>query len=322
MNDVYCFRKFSAFMHTKNFGFYRSLQAVAPLTVTFVVGALGCSQVNDTAALRQAAPERALSVVETKLTTACRLDTVGLPCDPDGAGEATECEGLCWVGDDAEVGCLPLADAGLVQTDLNGRICGDQQGRDCSRSCENGACVEKNARLGTACRPGANTTTCDGVCTLVGGQPVCDEIAVCSEVGIADDGCTLKACNFENFELGCHDIQLTNAVCEASQAELDSGLTADAASLDASLSDAAIDSGLSAPTSVADAAASTTSSGRTTAQVGTSSAVDAAVPDAGVRPRTPTRVVGGACNVASGRNPGVSSIVLVLLGLLVARRKR
>lgn len=311
---------------------------ISRLFLLATIGALGCSVQNEASSrdLRSNGEAHALPrKVESALTSACRLQTVGLPCDPDGQGSATECEGLCWVDDSAQVSCVPVAAANLIETDLNGRICGDEQGRDCSRSCENGECVAKNARLGTACRPGPNTTTCDGVCTLLGGEPVCDEVDVCDDVEISDDGCSLTACNFESFEQGCTTTELTNPVCEASKAEPDaaSPSPSDASASDAgdagsvvvtdggSSSDAGRNTSGSAQTSsVADAAANASSN---TSQVMSTGAPDGGTRvDAGTSKREPARVVGGACNFAGHVDSNVAAVGLLALASLVLRRKR
>lgn len=301
-----------------------------PLVLSANVGSIGCASPVSLARSKQdEGPASQLGNVGEKLTSVCRLETVGLPCDPDGDGSATECEGLCWVDDAAEVSCLALAAVNLVETDLNGRICGDELGRDCSRSCENGECVEKNARLGTACRPGPNSTSCDGVCTLADGEPVCDEVSVCDEVAISEDGCVLTACNFESFEQGCTTVELSNPVCEASQVEPDvdasaelpdAGTDSDAGSQPTERSDASVTSA-DEPTSVVRDAGVTTS---TTTGVGSTSSGDAgSVVDGGTPSRTPVRVVGGACSVVSPTQSELGGVgLLALLGSLVARRRR
>ncbi len=150
------------------------------------------------------------------ITGACSLQTVGLPCDPDGGGGATECEGVCWIGVDRQPACVAVATLGLTNVDLNGRICGDSAGQDCGRSCENGQCVAKNARLGSACRPNGQSTTCDGLCTLIGGQPQCDPVTACADVNA--DGCALHACGFDDNTTGCQDYPLSDGTtCDDGQ---------------------------------------------------------------------------------------------------------
>jgi hypothetical protein len=145
-------------------------------------------------------------VVQSPIISACSQQTLGLPCDPDQNGPATECEGVCWVDTDLHAICATLANMGMAVTDLNGRICGDSLGRDCSQSCENGLCVAKNARLGTACRPTASLSSCDGLCTLISGNPTCDPVTACDSVGV--QGCTLRACGFSDNTTGCLDYTL------------------------------------------------------------------------------------------------------------------
>lgn len=286
------------------------------------------------------APQQpATSKVESAITSNCRLSTVGLPCDPDGNGAASECEGVCWIDDGAFVSCLPVAQVNMIVTDLNGRICGDVEGRDCSQSCENGECVDKNARLGTACRPNNNSSTCEGVCTLSGGEPFCDEVTVCGNVGISDDGCTLTACDFESFEAVCKDYPLENSVCEASQIPvIEAGVSSEPT--DAAVPD---DAGDAAPnttdvTSVAvDAAADRTSAPGESTSAATSAPADTSgsrldggpAVDAGdggrpvvVAPSPATKVVGGACSTAPGRSGSRGlAFVLAALGFMALRRR-
>ncbi len=297
-----------------------------------VASAIGCSNAASSAESNELQSAARLATVESSLTSACRVETIGLPCDPDGAGNATECEGLCWADDDAAVSCVPVAAANLVETDLNGRICGDEQGRDCSRSCENGEVRRKECSPWYSVPTQAQHDDVRRGVHVGGGEPVCDEVSVCDEVGISDDGCTLTACNFDAFEEGCVTLELTNPVCEASQDESDVGT---GASVDAG-SATDIDAGGST-SAVVDAGVITTDDNSTSRGTGaaatssastptTTSAVDAgAIRDGGTPVRTPVRVVGGACNVTpSSGLTDVRGTCLGLLGLalLLARRGR
>ena len=311
-----------------------------------VVGTIGCStgpklEAGGSLPAEQGPQPATLSKVESAIVSNCRLSTVGLPCDPDGAGDASECEGVCWIDDAALVACLPVSQVNMIVTDLNGRICGDVEGRNCGRSCENGACVDKNARLGTACRPNNNSSTCEGVCTLVAGEPTCDEVTVCSNVGISDDGCVLTACNFDTYEEAtCKDYALENSVCEASQVPvIEAGVSnepADAAVADAG--DAAANSADAASSQV-DAAADETTAGleTTAAQAGDAAAssndagsASADPGDGGSLPHysnPAAKVVGGACTLARpGTNVGLEAssfaVALAAVGLVFARRRR
>ncbi|HET9955090.1 MAG TPA: hypothetical protein VFQ61_11330 [Polyangiaceae bacterium] len=187
------------------------LRLVGPLSITAsswapfaAIGTVGCSGVEsqpDTS--RSRAPRTKAQAI----TTNCSMDLVGLPCDPDGGGDATECEGLCWIGADRSAQCLPIASAGLSAEDMNGRICGDASGSSCEKSCENGQCVAKNARLGAACRPLGLGNACEGLCTLRSGSPYCELVTACREVGV--HGCFLRACELtDNSKTGCVDYPL------------------------------------------------------------------------------------------------------------------
>lgn len=308
------------------------------------VGAAACSTGTKTATSGEPAEPaphaRTTSKVESAIVSTCRLSTVGLPCDPDGNGAATECEGVCWIDDGAFVSCLPVAQLNMVVTDLNGRICGDVEGRDCSQSCENGQCVDKNARLGTACRPRNNSSTCEGVCTLSGGEPFCDEVTVCNDVGLSDDGCTLRACNFDNFEAACQDYALENSVCEASQIPvIEAGVSSEPA--DAAVSgidagnaagDAAVNPSDAAPPSADAAAENTSAPSDATSAPGPASDAAASHVDGGpvldaggggpvVFPSPAAKVVGGACSAAPGAS-STSGFALILAALGVAALRR
>lgn len=322
------------------------------MTTVALMSAAGCStapKAGETNATRAEVAEVAqpkAEVIESAISSNCRLSTVGLPCDPDGNGAATECEGVCWIDDAALVSCLPVADVNMITTDLNGRICGDVEGRNCGRSCENGECVDKNARLGTACRPNNNSSTCDGVCTLIGGNPACDEVTVCGSVAISDDGCTLRACNFETFEDGCKMFELDNAVCDASQLppvieagassgpqdaaapRSDAGDAGDAAAVtpgtpDAAAQDAAATGETQTSSDAARDAATPTDATSAPSSLGAvDGGGDASVP-VGVYGNRPTKVIGGACTTTptGSSTSGFGAVLAAVLGLVAARRR-
>ncbi len=282
--------------------------------------------------------------VESAITSTCRLSTVGLPCDPDGDGAATECEGLCWADDSALVSCRPVAELNLTTIDLNGRICGDADGRNCGQSCENGQCVDKNARLGTACRPTNGSSTCEGVCTLADGEPTCDEFTVCGDVGISDNGCVLTACNFDSFEVGCRVFELENPVCEASNppvvtdagpatdSDVTTGDTATSVVPDAAVSSTNDVSTASdgEPDAAVSSETSSTSSSASSRDVpedgGRTDAVDAGRIDGdGGRPVVVNRavkVVGGACSMTRGSGAGSLSWLAIAALAVFGRRRR
>lgn len=325
---------------------------VRGLCLVVIAGAAACSTSPDAGetSVANARPvegaKAPVEVLESAITSGCRLSTVGLPCDPDGNGAASECEGVCWIDDAALVTCLPVADVNMITTDLNGRICGDVEGRNCGRSCENGECVDKNARLGTACRPTNNSSSCDGVCTLVGGAPACDQVTVCGDVAIADDGCSLRACNFDTYDGNmCKMFELDNAVCDASQLPpvIEAGVSSEAHDAAVALTDAgdaAAISGDNAPDAAGTDVAAP-DAGETTAGDGTRDAAtpvdttgapsslgavdggsDAGVP-IGVYANRPTKVIGGACSSApSGSSTSGFGAVLAALGLVALRRGR
>ncbi|HMJ13948.1 MAG TPA: hypothetical protein VK524_21170, partial [Polyangiaceae bacterium] len=121
-----------------------------------VAGATACASADDPN------PQRETGEQSAAITTACAERTFGMPCDPDGAGSATECQGICWLNAAGSPACLGVAAVGMTATNLNGRVCGDATGSDCGQSCENGACVNLNARVGSACIVAGIGNTCGG----------------------------------------------------------------------------------------------------------------------------------------------------------------
>src|ERR1044071_4475674 len=71
-------------------------------------------------------PDQAESAGEVTqaISNACTLQTIGLPCDPDGPGKPKlECEGICYLGLDGLVACVPVP-----SNSLDGVICGTTNG--------------------------------------------------------------------------------------------------------------------------------------------------------------------------------------------------
>ncbi len=145
---------------------------------------LGCAAKSDSAAVEARSLEQAV-------TAPCSDLLIGMPCDPDGAGAKTECEGLCWLDTNAQVVCRAVTDLGMTADSLNGRICGSPDASDCSRSCDSGSCSDRNASVASACRPAAGEHVCAGACTLIGTEVQCQPAANgCVDSG--RNGCTHK----------------------------------------------------------------------------------------------------------------------------------
>ncbi len=143
-----------------------------------------------------------LGAVAEAVTGSCTADLFGFPCDPDGPMAATECQGICWIGTNGGPTCLPVATVGLASSDLNGRVCGNADASDCTRSCENGVCSTKNADVGSSCRPAGLGNSCSGNCTVVGVALVCQPAPIPC-VGYGVNQCTFTACDFGNNVSGC-----------------------------------------------------------------------------------------------------------------------
>ena len=159
--------------------------------VSVIVAALGaCSS-------EEPKPEdQPIRSIEQHITTACNENTVGLPCDPDGAGGIAECEAVCHLGTDGSAACVPIVELGLAN--LNGRICGTTMGvgdEACTRYCSGKSCLAVNAPAGAACRPVAGDTTCQGACDGAGAcVPLDDPCPFGREV----QSCQFAACTFTN----------------------------------------------------------------------------------------------------------------------------
>jgi hypothetical protein len=89
---------------------------LAGLVALLSVGSLSSASSSGATATGDAGDETVAKVSEA-ITAACSLDTIGLPCDPDGpAGTKLECEGACGIALSGLVACQPV-----VAGALNGR---------------------------------------------------------------------------------------------------------------------------------------------------------------------------------------------------------
>jgi hypothetical protein len=241
------------------------------------------------------------------ITSPCTLNTVGLPCDPDGNGPATECEGVCWVGANRQPTCQSLASLGMQVNDVTGRICGDATGQDCARSCVNGQCVTENASVGTACRPTATSNTCDGLCTLSSAlSPTCLAVAVCSNVGL--NACVLHACGFDDNTTGCQDYPLPRGTT------CDDGLSCTSGDACNAAGDC-----VPAVNNCGGGGAPGATGGRTglagRGPTGTGGFV-------GTVSRGPADITGGGCSTGGRASSAWGYGLLLLLGLCTTRRRR
>jgi len=120
------------------------------------------------------------------ITTGCMPQTFGLPCDPDGAGALTECQGVCWVYFSQYAPFTPYATclpATQVAQSNEQKLCGNTSGTACSGAgvgkCVGSSCVpltNPSDSDGHACRPSGDAHVCSGVCssgscTYAGGCP-------------------------------------------------------------------------------------------------------------------------------------------------------
>ena len=125
----------------------------------------GCASADD----GEPVADEETNASQEAITGACSWWTVGLPCDPDGAGPLLECQGVCSPTGTATATCTALSAAGV--TGMNGATCGTNSSLGdaaCANRCFNGACVNSPANKGAACRPTFQSNACDGVCDGAG----------------------------------------------------------------------------------------------------------------------------------------------------------
>jgi len=142
-------------------------------------------------------PNESVASTSEAITTACDINTIGLPCDPDGPTRpATECQGICAIVQTGSAMCIGIAEASLAN--LDGRVCGNAGGignAACARHCQGVSCLTTPALAGAACRPTSKSAPCDGQCN---GAGTCTPIASPCDFGRDGQLCTFKSCNFVN----------------------------------------------------------------------------------------------------------------------------
>jgi hypothetical protein len=166
--------------------FLRQLVAVATLAAL----ASSCSAGESSSA---GAGEPAPGENRSAITTACNLDTIGLPCDPDGpAGAKLECEGVCAIAVSGLVTCRTV-----VTGTLDGVVCGTSAGvgdAACRRYCSGKTCLNSNAPQGAACRPNSKSNPCEGQCDGAGKCAALGDVA-CT-FGREGQLCKFDTCDF------------------------------------------------------------------------------------------------------------------------------
>lgn len=166
----------------------------------FVIGLVGVSLMGacssgaePTSSDGKSGAKEALGQASQAITAACNLDTIGLPCDPDGpAGSKLECEGVCGIATNGLVSCQ-----NVVAGTLDGVICGTTNGvgdNACKRHCSGKTCMAVNAPEGAACRPTNKSNPCEGSCD---GAGHCDNLgASACTFGRQEQLCKFDSCNF------------------------------------------------------------------------------------------------------------------------------
>src|SRR5262249_13699389 len=82
-------------------------------------------------------PAEHSGTVSQAITGKCQTSTYQLPCDPDGDGPLTECQGMCSPDVTGKMDCFAIGSLGL--SNLDGRLCGDDT--SCSAYCAGTSCV-------------------------------------------------------------------------------------------------------------------------------------------------------------------------------------
>jgi MYXO-CTERM domain-containing protein len=161
-----------------------------------LIGLAGVSLVSACSSGERRPEEEAPEVtgqVSQAITAACNLDTIGLPCDPDGpGGTKLECEGVCGIATSGLVSCQAVATG-----TLDGVVCGTTNGvgdNACKRHCSGKTCLAANAPEGAACRPTNKSNPCEGSCD---GAGQCDNLggSACT-FGRQEQLCKFDSCNF------------------------------------------------------------------------------------------------------------------------------
>ncbi|HTJ83455.1 MAG TPA: hypothetical protein VL400_17165, partial [Polyangiaceae bacterium] len=116
-------------------------------------------------------PDESIGEVAQEISNPCNASTFNAPCDPDGNGALSECEGVCRFAG-GTMTCQTVTSLGMASSDLNGRLCGTGVANDCSKNgttCSNGACLDTNGANtavpdGTACQHSSQEVYCSGQC--------------------------------------------------------------------------------------------------------------------------------------------------------------
>ena len=162
-------------------------------------------------------PPEPIAQVDQAVVGPCTMNTVGMPCDPDGpTGPKLECFGVCrisWTG-------LPFCAPAAPNT-LDGLACGTATGVGhaiCQNRCQAGACVNIAAAAGAGCRPQDSSSPCDGACN---GAGVC--VPVAQPCAHKRDVCEFKTCDLKQVTscktvaLGAGTICSTGDKCTVGQ---------------------------------------------------------------------------------------------------------
>lgn len=156
--------------------------------------------------------EGSVRATSQAITAACNVNTIGLPCDPDGpTGALLECEGVCTISTSGLAQCSTLKAAGLKN--LDGVVCGNSGGVGdgaCALHCLGRTCLVSPAPAGAACRPTAANAPCDGQCD---GSGVCTSITTPCEYGRRSQLCKFDTCSFVHATSCTTQNLLPNTLC-------------------------------------------------------------------------------------------------------------
>ena len=139
----------------------------------------------------------------TQAVSTCGDATFGAPCDPDGTGPLSTCQGACYVARTGGISCMTLTAIGWDANTLDGRVCGPL-GSECNMVCSSGACNALgdgglSQSNGQACRAPSTTqvlgNTCSGACENGACLPIADACRY-GRQSAGPGNCSFSACDF------------------------------------------------------------------------------------------------------------------------------
>ena len=150
-----------------------------------------------------------MASVHQRVTDICQTTTFQQPCDPDGPGPLTNCQGVCMPDPShpsGKMACFPIEQYGL--SNMDGRLCGDAT--YCSAICAGTQCANMPAPDGTPCRPSTQHDKCAGAC-VAGTCQTLDSQTQCPYGRTGQQTCDFLTCDPLNA-FTCIDVPLEYSV--------------------------------------------------------------------------------------------------------------